>query len=228
MHNCTIAFVTVVKHLRSFNIICSVRCGYTDRHTPTNAHNLYKITDYPYTRSLLHVSAINCHLQGGLVRRHTKPPHPIYTYTVKNHCGSNTSILDVSVHTTTCKINGDTSINFIQKCGSVTLWIISIVLWLPLFTLTFYFYFYYMCIGCVGFLFFCVVSLWGWRFIAETCNRVYVYGWFVGLYRLWAFVGVCGWSFEIMLDRMYKLEFCMVEIIYRIWILVVVLINSNL
>ena len=35
------------------------------------------------------------------------------------------------------------------------------------------------------------MSPWGWRFIAETC-RFHVYGWFFILYKLCAFVGVCG------------------------------------
>jgi hypothetical protein len=35
------------------------------------------------------------------------------------------------------------------------------------------------------------MSAWGWRFIADTCRRVHVCGWFVIAYKLCAFVGVC-------------------------------------
>jgi hypothetical protein len=43
-----------------------------------------------------------------------------------------------------------------------------------------------------------LMSPWGWRFIAWTCRRVHAYGWFVILYKLCAFVGVCGWLFSFV------------------------------
>lgn len=42
-------------------------------HTPTNAHNLCEIINYPYTWTLLRVSAINHHPQGDTVQRQTQP-----------------------------------------------------------------------------------------------------------------------------------------------------------
>ena len=35
---------------------------------------------------------------------------------------------------------------------------------------------------------FLLMFLWGWRFIAETCRKIHVYGWFVILYKLCAFL----------------------------------------
>ena len=40
---------------------------------------------------------------------------------------------------------------------------------------------------------FVLMSLWAWRFIAETCRRFHVYGWFMIWYKLCAFVGACEW-----------------------------------
>jgi hypothetical protein len=47
-----------------FNTIYSVHCDHNDPYTPTNVYNLYKIVNHPYTWTLLHVLAINCHHQG--------------------------------------------------------------------------------------------------------------------------------------------------------------------
>jgi len=40
---------------------------------------------------------------------------------------------------------------------------------------------------------FVLLHPWEWWFIAETCRRIHVYGWFSILYQLRAFVGIYGW-----------------------------------
>ena len=52
---------------------------------------------------LLHVAVIKCHPQGDIIQRHTKPTHPVYTYSASNqilkikygsHKGKNVDIID--------------------------------------------------------------------------------------------------------------------------------------
>lgn len=55
-------------------------------HTSTNAHNLHKIINNPYTLIMLHVSLINCCPKGDVIQRHTKPTHTIYNLQVQWTC----------------------------------------------------------------------------------------------------------------------------------------------
>jgi hypothetical protein len=64
-------FNTIRRSVNKFNIIRSVNRDYNHSHTPTDAHNLYKITNHPNTWTLLWVSAINPHSQ-----RDSQPPPP--------------------------------------------------------------------------------------------------------------------------------------------------------
>jgi hypothetical protein len=43
-----------------------MHCDYEYPHIPTDAHNLYEITHYPYTRALHHVSTKDQHPQGDI------------------------------------------------------------------------------------------------------------------------------------------------------------------
>jgi hypothetical protein len=55
-HSCTYFYL--------LHIIRTVHCDYNHQDTPTNAHNLYKITNHPYTGTLLHASQKNRRRQG--------------------------------------------------------------------------------------------------------------------------------------------------------------------
>jgi hypothetical protein len=54
-------FNMIRRSVNKFNIIRYVHRDYNHSHTPTDAHNLYKITNHPSTWTLLRVSAINRH-----------------------------------------------------------------------------------------------------------------------------------------------------------------------
>jgi len=56
-------FNTIRRSVNKSNIIRSVHRDYNHSHTPTDAHNLYKITNHPSTWTLLRVSAINLYSQ---------------------------------------------------------------------------------------------------------------------------------------------------------------------
>lgn len=59
-----------------------------------NAPKLYKVTNYPYTKTLLHVSAINRHPQGDVnTKEHIILIYQIYIYNVKTFTISVTKII---------------------------------------------------------------------------------------------------------------------------------------
>jgi len=66
-------------------------------HTSTNAHNLHKIINNPYTWIMLHVSLINCSPKGDVIQRHRKPTCPIYNLQVQWTCCCHVPMSSVSL-----------------------------------------------------------------------------------------------------------------------------------
>ena len=58
------------------NVAVSCKCRHP--HSLTNAHNLYKITNYQYTWTLAHVAQVNRYVQGYIIQMLIKLLHIIY------------------------------------------------------------------------------------------------------------------------------------------------------
>jgi len=54
-----------------------MHCEYNHTYTPTNAHNFYKTTDYPYAWTVLYASTVYSHKQGDINKKEYRI-HPIY------------------------------------------------------------------------------------------------------------------------------------------------------
>jgi hypothetical protein len=102
----------------------------------------------------------------------------------------------IYIYIITYNINSGATMNFIQQYVSITITYSNHIF---IFIAAIIYFEHCICKFDVLILYsFVLMSPWGWWFITEICRTVHVYGWYVMLYKLRAFVGVGGQLFSFV------------------------------